>query len=106
MARFDRMETSLQRPCQLRLGEHVEPRGLGQSRPRRGNKIGEKLLGVCFGRRAVDAQRVDNAALRVFELSCVPRGAGQSSCPDAIGPSMTKPTGRPSGFAGGTSWAR
>jgi hypothetical protein len=61
-----------------RLGECVEPGGLGQSRARGGKKIGEKLLGVCLRGPAVDAQRVDDAALRVFELSRVARGAGQS----------------------------
>jgi hypothetical protein len=61
-----------------RLGERVEPSGFAQSRPRGGKKIGEKLLSVCFGGRAVDAQRVDDAALRVFELPRVARGAGQS----------------------------
>ncbi len=50
--------------------------GLGQSRARGGKKIGEKLLGVRLGGRAVDAQRVDNAALGVFELPGVARGAG------------------------------
>ena len=35
-------------------------------------------MGVGFGGRAVDAQRMDNAALRVFELPRVARGAGQS----------------------------
>ena len=60
-----------------RLGERVEPGGLGQSRARGGKKIGEKLLGVRLRGPAVDAQRVDDAALRVFELPRVARGAGQ-----------------------------
>jgi hypothetical protein len=60
-----------------RLGERVEPGGLGQSRPRGGKKISEKLLGVCFGGRAVDAYLPDHTALRVFELPRVARGAGQ-----------------------------
>ena len=60
------------------MANAVEPGGLGQSRARGGKKIGEKLLGVCLGGRAVDAQRVDDSALGVFELSRVARGAGQS----------------------------
>jgi hypothetical protein len=67
MARFDRMETSLQRPCQLRLGQSTEPHGLGKSCARGGETISEKLLGVCLGRRAGGEGLVDVGALERLE---------------------------------------
>jgi hypothetical protein len=58
------------------MGESSEARGLLQGGSRDGSEVSEEALEVSIGRCAVNAKRISDAVLLVFDLAGMAGGAG------------------------------